>query len=382
MNRSAIAVQSLDEIQTFSSIAVRSGLFKDLKEEAQAVVKIMAGAEMGIGAVAALRGIDLVDGQMTFRAHLMAAMLKKSGKYDYRIRESTDERCAIEFFQQQESLGTHSFTMEQAKKAGLFERRNRQGQVTRGPWQLYPEDMLYNRTMAKGARMFCPDIFIGAVYDQDELGHLMDDEPVEPHPAPGAEAQDLQPLPPPSEPATDKQCAYMLGLFKQCGVPDGYKRRLFELVYNGQPGKAALKQDIEHLQIEQTLPDLHISSLIILLREDYGIDKQTLIDYCQSEFGQPTPFQLSAVEQVQLIDFLVSQSQPETDLTPVSTTEAYQAMFPFLANQLGTETAIIEAWFSSHLADSSEAEMKTWMTSLNLQDLQTSVDEFVKSHPA
>ena len=77
-----LPVLKLDEVTGMADLFVKSGYFKGVKDVAQAAVKIMAGNELGIPPTAALRGIYLVEGNITLAAHLMAAMIKKSGKYN------------------------------------------------------------------------------------------------------------------------------------------------------------------------------------------------------------------------------------------------------------------------------------------------------------
>ena len=48
----------------------------------------------------------------------MAAKVKGGSKYDYRVREMTDQVCSIEYFEAGESLGVSTFSLEDAKKAG------------------------------------------------------------------------------------------------------------------------------------------------------------------------------------------------------------------------------------------------------------------------
>ena len=60
-----------------------SGMFPDIKSAAQAIVKIQAGAELGIGPFQSMSGIHIISGKPTIGAGVMAAMVKGSGKYDY-----------------------------------------------------------------------------------------------------------------------------------------------------------------------------------------------------------------------------------------------------------------------------------------------------------
>src|SRR5262245_46270274 len=160
------------DIRTLGQIFSASGFFQDAKEAAQAMTKILAGRELGIGPLAAMTGIYLVKGRITLSAALVAGLIKRSARYDYRVKRLDNEACTIAFLEGGEVLGESSFTREDAVAAGLW------GQ--QGPWKQYPRNMLYARALTSGARWYCPDIFAGPVYTPEELGAAVDGETGEP----------------------------------------------------------------------------------------------------------------------------------------------------------------------------------------------------------
>src|SRR3990167_9435182 len=93
----------LQDAITAGKIFAESGFFSDARGMAQAVTKIMAGDELGFPPIVSLTGSHLI---------------KRSGKYDYRIREHNEKVCRVEFLQGRESLGASSFTAEDARRAG------------------------------------------------------------------------------------------------------------------------------------------------------------------------------------------------------------------------------------------------------------------------
>lgn len=141
----------------------KSGMFADIKSAQQAVVKIMAGAEMGISPFQAMSGIHIIQGKPTIGAGLMASRVKASGKYNYKVTEMTDKVCTIEFIEGGQSIGTSSFTIEDAKKAGT---KN---------LDKFPRNMLFARAMSNGVRWFCPDIYEGPVYVPEEMESITED---------------------------------------------------------------------------------------------------------------------------------------------------------------------------------------------------------------
>lgn len=141
----------------------KSGMFADIKSAQQAVVKIMAGAEMGISPFQAMSGIHIIQGKPTIGAGLMASRVKASGKYNYKVTEMTDKVCTIDFTEAGQPIGTSTFTIEDAKKAGT---KN----IDR-----FPRNMLFARSMSNGVRWFCPDIYEGPVYVPEEMENITED---------------------------------------------------------------------------------------------------------------------------------------------------------------------------------------------------------------
>lgn len=159
-----------------------SGFFPSARDAAKACVKILAGRELGIGPVAAMQNIHCFDGKVTLGVHVMAALIKKSGRYDYRVHVATREQCVIEYLDAAGGeLGTSSFTIDEARAAGLLGKDN---------WKKYPEDMLYSRAMARGARRYCPDVFMGAAYTPEEFIDVEAVPVIDPPPAPDVNLDD------------------------------------------------------------------------------------------------------------------------------------------------------------------------------------------------
>jgi hypothetical protein len=145
------------EIMSIGKAFAESGMFPDIKSAAQAIVKIQAGAELGIAPFAAMSGIHIISGKPTIGAGVMAAMVKASGKYDYRVIEQTDKVCTIDYYQGVEMIGTSTFTIEDAKKAGTKNTDK------------FPRNMLFARAMSNGVKWYTPDVFAGPVYVPEEM---------------------------------------------------------------------------------------------------------------------------------------------------------------------------------------------------------------------
>jgi hypothetical protein len=167
----ALIVRNDMDVMSLGEVLAKSGYFQDAQGAAQAVVKILAGQEMGFGPIASMTGINIIKGKVAPSANILAAAVKRSEKYDYTITSHGDEVCVIKFWQRGPSgdmveIGESSFTKADAQAAGL------QG----GNWVKYPRNMMFARAMSNGARWYCPDILGGPVYTPDELGAIVDGE--------------------------------------------------------------------------------------------------------------------------------------------------------------------------------------------------------------
>lgn len=164
---------NLEEIKSIGQVFFQSGMFKDTKSAAQAITKVLAGQELGVPPMQAMRGIHVVDGNPQLSAGLIAALVKRSGRYDYRVSEANDTVVSLEWLQRDdkgrwETVGDSDFTRAEAETAGLLKKTN---------WQTYTEDMLFARALTRGARRYCPDVFGGAVYTLGEAAPDADDLP-------------------------------------------------------------------------------------------------------------------------------------------------------------------------------------------------------------
>lgn len=153
---------SLAEMEKLAIHFKASALFGiDAKAQAQCIIKMLAGNELGIGPWASVKDIHITsNGKLILGTHLVAALIKKSGKYKYKVVLSDDTQCKIDFYEYNELIGSSSFTLAQAEKAKL---------MTKDTYKQYTEEMLYSRALMKGARRYCADILCGSAYLPDEV---------------------------------------------------------------------------------------------------------------------------------------------------------------------------------------------------------------------
>lgn len=137
---------------TVAQVFKASGMFPDLTSEAAACAKIIIGRGLGLSDYDSMAGLHIIKGKAVLAAHLMAASIKRAGKYDYRA-ECSDSECTVTFYGRSldgkmEKIGITTYTMDDAKRARLTGGDN---------WQKYPKAMLFARCISSGYKQHCPD---------------------------------------------------------------------------------------------------------------------------------------------------------------------------------------------------------------------------------
>lgn len=140
-------------------VLAESGFFPDARDASQAIVKVLAGREIGLGPIASMSQLYVQKGKVGFHAYLIAALMRRHG-YDYRIVVHNDKVCELEISKGAKILGPVSFTIEDAQKAKLTQGDN---------WQKYPRNMLFSRAITNAARFFAPEVFGGYVLTPEEI---------------------------------------------------------------------------------------------------------------------------------------------------------------------------------------------------------------------
>lgn len=169
MDNSLQPVDMLTEPMAVGKVFAESGLFPDVKSQAQAAVKILAGRELGLSPFESMKNIYLVNGKLALQSNALASLVKSSKKYDYHVDVSTNEECKISFFEKvdgkKEPVGVSEFTFKDAAKAGLVNKDN---------WKNFPKNMLFARALANGVRFYCPDAACGWATTAEEVEDIYD----------------------------------------------------------------------------------------------------------------------------------------------------------------------------------------------------------------
>lgn len=126
----------------------------------EATAAILAGLEVGLSPMAALRSFDVIQGQAAARAITLRAIVQSQG-HDMVLEESTATRCRM----RGRRRGTHewqtvTWTIDRARALGLLGKHN---------WKAQPQAMLIARATSELARLIASDAILGIGYTVEEI---------------------------------------------------------------------------------------------------------------------------------------------------------------------------------------------------------------------
>lgn len=153
--------RNANDAKRLAKNVLESGLFKGYGTAQAAFLVIMAGREFGLGTMASLRSFHIVENRPCLSAQAMMGLCLRHPSCEYfMVTERSSTSVTVEAKRTSWPKAAHStFTLEDAKQAGLTGRQN---------WQKYPRAMLTNRAIAEAARFWFPDV-VGGLYDPDEV---------------------------------------------------------------------------------------------------------------------------------------------------------------------------------------------------------------------
>lgn len=137
------------------------------------IAAALYGREVGLGPMAALQRIVVINGKPTLDAQGMVTVVRRAGHSI--TGQSTPVKASVTG--KRADTGDEmsvEFTIEQAKAAGL---------VKKGPWTDYPDDMLWARAVTKLCRRLFADVLAGFSYTTEEA-EAFTPEPAKPRTVP------------------------------------------------------------------------------------------------------------------------------------------------------------------------------------------------------
>lgn len=127
---------------------------------AECTAAILAGLEVGLQPMAALRSFDVIQGQAAPRAITQRAVAQSHG-HEIELVESTATRCKMRGRRRGSSAWQEvTWTIDRAKQLKLTGKPN---------WQNQPQAMLVARATSEIARLVASDALLGIAYGAEEL---------------------------------------------------------------------------------------------------------------------------------------------------------------------------------------------------------------------
>jgi len=156
-------LMTMGDAKLFAEAAYKSGIFSDVKSEAQALIKVMAGHELGIPPIMSMQKLYIVKNKLGMGVEVMGALLQQRG-YTWTIKYDDLDKptaCEVTFAYPNHQPYTSRFTLKDAERAGLIK--------PDGAWTTYPKDLLFARAFSSGARKYAPEALSGLGYTREEL---------------------------------------------------------------------------------------------------------------------------------------------------------------------------------------------------------------------
>lgn len=121
---------------------------------------LLAGNELGLPPIAALKSMDVIQGTPALRAHAMRALLQSKG-HEIELVESTDTFCRMR--------GRRAGAEAWQEVTWPIARAQQMGLLGKNEWKKQPRTMLVARATGEICRLVASDALHGINYNADEL---------------------------------------------------------------------------------------------------------------------------------------------------------------------------------------------------------------------
>jgi len=170
-----MAKMSLKEMESYAQVLADSGFVSAGGTRGgklnipQIMTLMIMGESMGLNPIQAVFQLNIIYGKPELSAAVMANIIKSTGKYywtsEYETEKDAVVACHMRCYERVEGeeptfLGISSFSMEDAKRAGLTSNKL---------YKTYPRNLLFARALSNAAKWYFPDAFGGGVYVEGEL---------------------------------------------------------------------------------------------------------------------------------------------------------------------------------------------------------------------
>jgi hypothetical protein len=153
------------------------------------------GDMLGLGAMAAITGIHVIEGKPTASAGLISALVRRAG---HKLRVKGDNKSATcQIIRSDDPGYTFEVTWTLRKNSDGNPSAEEAGLASKGVWKNYAASMLKARAITQCARDACEEALYGIHYTPEELGAEVDEE--------GNVVGEIVAEPPQSAPAEPRQ---------------------------------------------------------------------------------------------------------------------------------------------------------------------------------
>ncbi len=160
----SLSPRNLAEAMEFANIIAKSDMVpKDyINKPGNVLVAVQTGAELGLKPMQSLQGISVINGRPSIWGDAMRALVISHPEFEDLQEDKQDTHCTVTLKRRGRSAVVSTFSMEDAKKAGLAGKT--------GPWQTAPRRMLQMRAFAFAAR----DLFADALKGIKSIEEMRD----------------------------------------------------------------------------------------------------------------------------------------------------------------------------------------------------------------
>lgn len=150
-----LSPQTFEQALTFSQYLADSDMVpKDFKgKPANCLIAIQWGMEIGLKPLQAMQNIAVINGRPSLWGDALIALARSSPLCEYIIETQTDTVATCRVKRRGEPEQERTFSMTDAKLAGLVGKQ--------GPWGQYPKRMMQMRARAFAIRDVFPDVLKG-----------------------------------------------------------------------------------------------------------------------------------------------------------------------------------------------------------------------------
>ena len=180
-----LSPQTFEQALTFSNYLADSDMVpKDFKgKPGNCLVAIQWGMEIGLKPLQAMQNIAVINGRPSLWGDAVIALVRSSPLCEYIIEEDDGHTATCKVKRRGEPEQSRSFSMDDAKAAGLLGKQ--------GPWTQYSKRMRQMRARAFAVRDVFPDVLKGLPVAEEVMdtpterymGQVERAEPTTPQPA-------------------------------------------------------------------------------------------------------------------------------------------------------------------------------------------------------